>query len=56
MGRPQKANATHRTVVVRIDTYDRLQKFLVELVRQRGVPRISFDEAIAELLKRVSRG
>lgn len=50
MARRQKANASRRNVVLRIETYNRLEKYLVELVKRRGIPRISFDEAINELL------
>jgi hypothetical protein len=52
MGRQQKANATHRNIVLKIKTYDRLQRFMVDLVKKKGVLRISFDEAINELLNR----
>jgi hypothetical protein len=52
MAKPKKADAKHRNVVLKITTYERLQKFLVDLVRKRGTPRVSFDEAITELLDR----
>ena len=52
MGRKQNAKATHRNIVLKIKTYDRLQKFLVELVKEKGVLGISFDQAINELLDR----
>jgi len=55
MGRQQKANATSRNIVLKIDTYNRLQRFIVELVKERVVPRISFDEAVNELLDRAKR-
>jgi hypothetical protein len=32
-----------------------LQKFLVDLVKERGTPRVSFDEAITALLDRVEK-
>jgi len=53
MAKPKRADATRRNVVLKISTYDRLQRFLVDLVRKRGTPRVSFDEAITELLDRV---
>jgi len=51
--RKQKENASRRNVVLKIETYTRLEKYLVELVKKKGVPRVSFDEAINELLDRV---
>ena len=52
MARQQKANAIQRNIVLKIKTYDRLQRFLVQLVKERGVLGISFDEAVNELLDR----
>jgi len=52
MAKPKKADAVHRNVVLKITTYERLQRFLVDLVSKRGTPRVSFDEAITELLDR----
>jgi len=53
LARKQKANMSRRNVVLKIETYNRLEKYLVELVKRKGVPRVSFDEAINELLDRV---
>jgi hypothetical protein len=55
MAKPRKNNVTARNVVLKIATYNRLQKFLVQLVREKETPRISFDEAINELLDRAER-
>jgi hypothetical protein len=55
MAKPRKSYVTARNVVLKIATYNRLQKFLVLLVREKGIPRISFDEAINELLDRAER-
>jgi hypothetical protein len=52
VAKPRKNNVTTRNVVLKIATYNRLQKFLVQLVREREIPRISFDDAINELLDR----
>jgi len=51
--RKQNKNASRRNVVLKIETYNRLERYLVELVKRKGVPRVSFDEAINELLDRV---
>jgi len=50
--RKQKENASRRNVVLKIETYNRLEKFIVELVKKKESPRISFDDAVNELLNR----
>ncbi len=52
MARAQKPNASTRNVALKITTYKRLNKFLVELVRERQSRDITFDGAINELLNR----
>jgi hypothetical protein len=52
MRKSKQTDPTHRNVVLKIETYRRLQSFLVELVKAREMPRITFDEAINELLDR----
>ena len=39
-----------RNIVLRIETYERLQRYLLELIQRRGDPKITFDEAINALL------
>jgi len=39
-----------KNVVLKLETYERLQKYLLELIQERGNPRITFDEAINALL------
>jgi len=48
--KPRKRGVKKRNIVLRIDTYERLQKYLVELIQRRGDPRITFNEAISALL------
>lgn len=48
--RSQRNGVKKRNVVLRIETYQRLQKYLLELMQKRGDPRITFDDAIATLL------
>ncbi len=55
MAKPRKDDVASRNVVLKIGTYNRLQKFLVQLVRERQNPRISYDDAINELLDRDER-
>ena len=45
-----KGNVKKRNIALRIETYNRLEKFLTELIRERGSPRITFDDAINALL------
>jgi hypothetical protein len=52
MAKPRKNNVTTRNVVLKIATYNRLQRFVVQLVREKESPRVSFDDAINELLDR----
>jgi len=40
-------------VVLKIRTYDRLEKYKVELVRRRENPRVTYDDAINDLLDNV---
>jgi hypothetical protein len=55
MGKARGSKPTHRNVVLKISTYDRLEKFLVELVKAKETPRVSFDDAINELLDRAEK-
>jgi hypothetical protein len=49
MVRPRK-NVSKRNIALRIETYERLERFLLELMRKRGTARVTFDEAINALL------
>ncbi len=48
--RRTNSNVLKRNIVLRIETYERLQKYLLELMQKRGSPRVTFDEAITTLL------
>jgi hypothetical protein len=39
-----------RNVVLKIKTYERLERYKVKLINERRDPRISFDDAINTLL------
>ena len=39
-----------KNIVLKLETYERLQNYLLELIQERGNPRITFDEAISALL------
>jgi len=49
MPRPRK-NVRKRNVALKIETYERLERYLIELIRKRGSPRLTFDDAINALL------
>ena len=55
MGKSRK-NVDKRNIALKIETYDRLEKFLLELMTNRGSPRITFDEAINALLDEHEKG
>ncbi|MEN2975378.1 MAG: hypothetical protein ABDH32_07380 [Candidatus Caldarchaeales archaeon] len=48
--KPKKSDAVKRNIVLKMETYERLQRYLLELIQKRGDPRITFDEAISALL------
>jgi hypothetical protein len=41
-----------RNVVLKIETYERLEKYKVKLIGEKGDSRLTFDDIINELLKR----
>jgi hypothetical protein len=51
MARQRKANVVSRNVKLEIGTYDKLDKYLVKLIAQRGVRKVTMNDAIAELLE-----
>lgn len=49
MARSRK-NVSKRNIVLKIETYNRLEKFLIELMKEKSSHRITFDEAVNALL------
>jgi ABC-type proline/glycine betaine transport system ATPase subunit len=45
-----RGNVEKRNIVLKIVTYNRLEKFLIELMGKRGSSKITFDDAINALL------
>jgi hypothetical protein len=39
-----------RNVVLRIETYERLDKYKIKLISEKGDSRITFDDAINDLI------
>ena len=46
----RESKVKKRNIVLRMETYERLQRYLLELIQKRGNPKITFDEAINALL------
>lgn len=45
-----KKKVTKRNIVLKIKTYERLEKYKVKLVNEREDPNVTFDDAINSLL------
>jgi hypothetical protein len=51
MVKPRKEDTDYRNVRLNIDTYNKLDRYLLELMQKRGDRRLSFDEAIKSLIE-----
>jgi hypothetical protein len=51
MVKPRKDDTDYRNVRLYIDTYNKLDRYLLELMQKRGDRRLSFDEAIKSLIE-----
>ena len=51
MVKPRKDETDYRNVRLDIDTYNKLDRYLLELMHKRGDRRLSFDEAIKSLIE-----
>ncbi|MDF2955706.1 MAG: hypothetical protein OD815_001322 [Candidatus Alkanophagales archaeon MCA70_species_2] len=45
-----RKRVSKRNIVLKIETYNRLEKFLLEVMKKKGSPRVTFDEAVNFLL------
>ena len=50
-----RQNVTKRNIVLRIETYDRLDKYKIKLISEKGDSKLTFDDAINDLLDKASR-
>jgi hypothetical protein len=50
LGKQRKETVEYRNVRLSIDTYDKLDRYVLELMQKRGDRRISLDEAIESLI------
>jgi hypothetical protein len=46
-----KKTVKKRNIVLRIETYKKLEQYKVDLVKEKGNPNITFDNAIMSLLE-----
>ena len=51
----KKKTVKKRNVVLRIDTYQRLDKYKIELMSEKGDSSLSFDDVINRLLDKVRK-
>jgi hypothetical protein len=51
MVKQRKGNVVYRNVRLSIDTYKKLDKYLIELIQKRGDRHISLDESIKSLIE-----
>jgi len=49
MPKPRSSHVRRRNIALKIETYEHLEKFLLELSRERG-KRLTFDDAVSALL------
>lgn len=47
-----RKNVTKRNIVLKIETYDRLEKYKIKLMSEKGDSRITFDDVINFLLEK----
>jgi hypothetical protein len=51
MVKPRKDDTDYRNVRLYINTYNKLDRYLLELMQKRGDRRLSFDDAIKTLIE-----
>jgi hypothetical protein len=51
MVKPRKDDTDYRNVRLNIETYNKLDRYLLELMQKRGDRHLSFDEAIKSLIE-----
>ncbi len=50
MARPRSTEVESRNVKLTIETYNKLDKYLVELITRRGVSKLTMNDAVVALL------
>jgi hypothetical protein len=51
MAKQRKQSVEYRNVRLSIETYNKLDKYLLELIERKGNRHISFDEAVDSLIE-----
>ena len=52
----RKERVRIRNVRLKMETYDKLEKYLLDLMQERGSPWLTLDDAVNSLLERVRAG
>jgi hypothetical protein len=48
-----RTTVAKRNVVLKIETYERLEKYKIKLINEKGTAQLSYDEVINSLLDEV---
>jgi hypothetical protein len=49
-----RKNVQKRNVVLKIETYEKLEKYKVKLIGERGDSRLTFDDVINDLITKAT--
>jgi len=49
----RKENVPNRNIRLKIETYEKLQKYLLNLMQEKGTPWLTLDDAVNSLLEGV---
>ena len=50
MPKPRSGHVRRRNIALKIKTYERLEQFLLELMKEQGTTKLTFDDAVSALL------
>ena len=53
MAQKRKENVPNRNIRLKIETYEKLQKYLLNLMQEKGTPWLTLDDAVNSLLEGV---
>ena len=51
MAQKRKENVPNRNIRLKIETYEKLQKYLLNLMQEKGTPWLTLDDAVNNLLE-----
>lgn len=54
--RKQKASKKRKNIVLKIPTYERLERYKVALIKEKGNPKVTFDDVVNDLLNKTEKG